>query len=61
MILSFLLKKVFHFLMDSIPGPKELFILEGSEHVICQDKQAEKLFEAVLAFLQKDLAVLKVN
>ncbi|MBM5607707.1 alpha/beta hydrolase [Listeria ivanovii] len=54
-------EKSVQFLMDSIPGPKELFILEGSEHVICQDKQAEQLFEAVLAFLQKDLAVLKVN
>ncbi|MBC8824558.1 hypothetical protein IAI11_29775, partial [Escherichia coli] len=34
-------EKSVNFLMESIPGPKELFILEGSKHVICQDEQAD--------------------
>lgn len=54
-------EKSVQFLMDSIPGPKELFMLEGSEHAICHDKEADQLFEAVLTFLQKDLAVLNVK
>ncbi|WP_271014209.1 alpha/beta hydrolase [Listeria seeligeri] len=53
--------KSVQFLMDSIPGPKELFMLEGSGHVNCHDKEADQLFEAVLTFLQKDLAVLNVK
>ncbi|HDU7109562.1 TPA: alpha/beta fold hydrolase [Listeria monocytogenes] len=54
-------EKSVNFLMESIPGPKELFILEGSKHVICQDEQADKLFAAVLTFLQKDVAVLNTK
>lgn len=44
------------YLMKHIPGPKEVFILEGSKHLICLDKQAEALFRAVLVFLEKDNA-----
>ncbi|MBC1465370.1 alpha/beta fold hydrolase [Listeria welshimeri] len=54
-------EKSVQFLLESIPGPKELFVLEGPKQIISPDEQANKLYPAVLTFLQKDVAILNVN
>lgn len=42
------------YLVENIPGPKEVFMLEGAKHLICLDEKAEILFERILTFLEKD-------
>ncbi|MHC5251213.1 alpha/beta hydrolase [Listeria kieliensis] len=46
-------KQSVDYLMETIPGPKRLLIMEEAGHLLCQDKDREVLFENLLGFLKE--------